>query len=54
MKIEELRSRVSAARADVLSGQQRLLGQAQDLRSDLRKRLQAMMEDIRRPNDRFM
>ncbi len=54
MKIEELRSRVSAARAEVLSGQQRLLGQAQDLRSDLRKRLQAMMEDIRRPNDRFM
>ena len=54
MKIEELRSRVAAARAEVLSGQQRLLGQAQDLRSDLRKRLQTMMEDIRRPNDRFM
>ena len=54
MKLEELRRRVAAARVQVLTGQQLLLADAQNLRADLRRRLQSMMEDIRRPNDRFM
>ena len=54
MKLEELRRRVDAARIRVLTGEELLLADAQNLRADLRRRLQSMMEDIRRPNDRFM
>ena len=54
MKIEELRKRVAKARVDVLTGRQLLLADAQNLRADLRRRIQSMMEDIFRPNDRFM
>ena len=54
MKLEELRRRVDAARVRVLTGEELLLADAQNLRADLRRRLQSMMEDIRRPNDRFL
>lgn len=54
MKLEDLRRRVAAARIQVLTGQQLLLADAQNLRADLRRRLQNMMEDILRPNDRFL
>ena len=54
MRLEDLRRRVNALRVQVMTGQQLLLADAQSLRADLRRRLQSMMEDIRRPNDRFL
>jgi hypothetical protein len=54
MKLEELKARVAAARAEVLAGRERLRVQAQSLQEDLRARLRAALEEIRRPNDRFM
>ena len=54
MKLEELRERVAAARVRVLTGRQLLLADAENLRADLRRRLESMLDDIRRPNDRFM
>ncbi len=54
MKLEELKSRVVRARAEVLLGRERLTQRSQGLREELRARLRAALEDIRRPNDRFM
>ena len=54
MKLEDLRRRVECARVRVLTGRQLLLADAENLRADLRRRLQSMMDDILRPNDRFL
>ena len=54
MKLEELKDRVLDARAAVLAGRQQLADQAQSLQEDLRARLRAALEEIRRPNDRFL
>ena len=54
MKLEDLRRRVADARLRVLTGRQLLLADAENLRADLRRRVQGMMEDILRPNDRFL
>ena len=54
MKLEELRRRVADARMRVLTGRQLLLADAENLRADLRRRVQSMFDDILRPNDRFM
>ena len=54
MKLEELKSRVTEARAAVLAGQQKLSDSAQNLQDELRTKLRAMLDDIRRPNDRFL
>ena len=54
MKIEDLRRRVDVARMRVFTGRQLLLADAQNLRADLRRRLQSMMDDIVHPNDRFL
>ena len=54
MKLEELRSRVAAARLRVLTERQLLVADAENLRAEVRVRLRAALEDIRHPNDRFM
>ena len=54
MKIEELRDRVAETRAAVQAGRQKLRGQAQELQEDLRAALRGMLDDISRPNDRFL
>ena len=54
MKLEELRSRVAEARDAVLAGQQKLTDSAQSLQEELRARLRSMLDDIRRPTDRFL
>ena len=54
MKLEDLRRRVADARLRVLTGRQLLLADAQNLRADLRRRVQSMLDDILRPNDRFL
>ena len=54
MKLEDLRRRVADARLRVLTGRQLLLADAENLRADLRRRVQGMFDDILRPNDRFL
>lgn len=54
MKLEDLRARVAAARLQVLTGRQLLLADAENLRAEVRARLRAALDEIRRPNDRFM
>ena len=54
MKLEELKAHVTEARAAVLAGQQKLSESAQSLQDELRVKLRAMLEEIRRPNDRFL
>ena len=54
MKLEDLRRRVAAARVQVLTAQQLLLADAENLRAEARRRLESMLDEIRRPNDRFL
>ena len=54
MKLEELKTRVTQARAEILLGREKLHVEAQGFREDFRARLRAMLDDVRRPNDRFL
>ena len=54
MKIEDLRRRVEYARLQVLTGQQQLLSDAENIRADLRRRVQTMIDEILHTSDRFM
>ena len=54
MKLEELKCRVAQARAEIGLGREKLLVEAQGFREDFRARLRAMLDDVRRPNDRFL
>jgi len=54
MKLDELRERVARTRAAVGAGRKKLAAEAQGLQNDLRLRLRSMLDDILRPNDRFM
>ena len=54
MKLEELRTRVTQARAEILLGREKLRVEAQGFREDFRAKLRAMLDDVRRPNDRFL